>query len=209
MNTTESELQKNYEIVLNKQNDLTPYAEILCYMSKHVSSVTEMGIGPLYYGLNSTWALLFGLYSSPHSNKKYTAYDYQDNPTNHYIYAAKSMAEDLKIDFNFIIGDTGEVTIESSDLLFIDTDHTYQHLMKELTLHSPKINKYILIHDTSGKYEYWEDWPYDHERRGELKTQPEKYGLWPCCVDFLKDNKEWKLLVRYKENNGLTILERI
>jgi hypothetical protein len=209
MNSTEAELQKNYEIVCNKQNDLTPYAEILHYMSKHVSSVTEMGIGPLHYGLNSTWALLSGLHLSSGNNKKYVAYDYQDNPVNHYIYTAKSIAESLKINFDFIIGDTGEVVIESSDLLFIDTDHTYQHLMKELTLHSPKINKYILIHDTSGKYGHWEDWPYDHERRGELQTQPEKYGLWPCCKDFLKDNKEWKLLTRYEENNGLTILERI
>lgn len=202
------ELQKNYEIVRGKNNDLTPYADVLQHMASNVNSVTEMGIGPKNYGLNSTWALLFGLHKSLGTNKKYTAYDYETNPINDNIYIAKSLAEDLGIDFNFIIGDTGDVVIESSDLLFIDTDHTYQHLMKELELHSPKINKYILIHDTSGKYGHWEDWPYDHERRGELKTQPEKYGLWPCCKDFLKNNIEWELLVRYEENNGLTILER-
>jgi len=204
------ELQANYETVCNKQNDLTPYAQVLHYMANNVSSVVEMGIGPLVYGLNSTWALLYGLHQAPgNHNKKYVAYDYQDNPVNNHIYTAKDIAKDLNIDFDFIIGDTGEVVIESSDLLFIDTDHTYQHLMKELTLHSPKINKYILIHDTSGKYGHWEDWPYDHERRGDLRDKPEKYGLWPCCVDFLKDNKEWKLLTRYEQNNGLTILEKL
>ena len=158
------ELQKNYEIVRGKNNDLTPYADVLQHMASNVNSVTEMGIGPKNYGLNSTWALLFGLHKSLGTNKKYTAYDYETNPINDNIYIAKSLAEDLGIDFNFIIGDTGDVVIESSDLLFIDTDHTYQHLMKELELHSPKINKYILIHDTSGKYGHWEDWPYDHER---------------------------------------------
>ncbi len=205
---TETELRKNYEIVCAKQNDLTPYAPVLHHMASHVSSVTEMGIGPKAYGLNSTWALLHGLHTSPSTAKKYTAYDYEDNPVNDNIYNAKQIAENLNIDFNFIIGDTADVSIENSDLLFIDTDHTYQHLMKELTLHSPKINKYILIHDTSGKYGHWEDWPYDHERRGELRTQPHKYGLWPCCVDFLQENKDWTLLMRYEENNGLTILER-
>jgi len=208
MKNLELELQKNYEIVCRKNNDLTPYAEILAYMSSNVASVTEMGIGPKTYGLNSTWGLLFGLYKSSASNKRYVAYDYEDNPVNDNIYIAKNLAESLGIDFNFIIGDTGDVIIENSDLLFIDTDHTYQHLMKELILHSPKINKYILIHDTSGKYGHWEDWPYDHERRGELRTQPEKYGLWPCCENFLKNNPEWKLLERYEENMGLTILER-
>jgi hypothetical protein len=204
----ETELQKNYDVVCAKQNDLTPYATVLHYMANHVSSVTEMGIGPKEYGLNSTWALLYGLHTSSNTNKKYTAYDYEDNPVNDNIYYAKKLAENLNINFNFIIGDTGEVSIENSDLLFIDTDHTYQHLMKELTLHSPKINKYILIHDTSGKYGHWEDWPYDHDRRGLLRTQPYKYGLWPCCVDFLEEHKEWKLLTRYEENSGLTIFER-
>jgi hypothetical protein len=143
--TSEIELQKNYENVCRKQNDLTPYAEVLHHIAKHVSSVTEMGIGPKVYGLNSTWALLCGLHRSDSTNKKYVAYDYEDNPVNDNIYTAQSLAKDLNIDFNFIIGDTGQVIIENSDLLFIDTDHTYQHLMKELTLHSPKINKYIII----------------------------------------------------------------
>jgi hypothetical protein len=205
----EKELKENYERIRGMRNDLSPYAEVLCHMANHVNSVTEMGIGPKVYGLNSTWALLYGLCLSSGVNKKYVAYDYEDNPINDNIYIAKNIAEELNIDFTFIIGDTGQVTIENSDLLFIDTDHTYQHLMKELTLHSPNINKYILIHDTSGKYEFWEDWPYNHERRGDLKDQPEKYGLWPCCVDFLNDNKEWRLLERYTLNSGLTIIERV
>ena len=34
-------------------------------------------------------------------------------------------------------------------------------------------------------------------------------GLWPAIEEFLNDNPEWKLIERYTNNNGLTILKRI
>lgn len=207
---TEHELLKNhFDITCNKQNDLHPYCELLAHMASDVSSVIEMGIGPKQYGLNSTWGLLYGLYLSNEGGiKKYTAYDYEQNPVNDNIYDAQKIAVALNIDFKFIISNSIDAIIEESDLLFIDTDHRYQHLMMELKLHSPKIKKYIIIHDTSGKYEAWEDWPYNHENRGILKDFPKKYGLWPCVTDFLELNDEWKLLARYEQNCGMTILER-
>ena len=72
-----------------------------------------------------------------------------------------------------------------------------------------KIQKYIAIHDTSGTYEAWEDWPSDHERRGALKDSPEKYGMWRGVVDFLEENKDWTLHKRHEENYGMTILSRV
>tara|TARA_R110000822_G_scaffold257586_1_gene383135 strand:- start:505 stop:1167 length:663 start_codon:yes stop_codon:yes gene_type:complete len=206
----ENELQYQYELVCKKNNDMTPYGPILHYIGTNVSSVIEMGIGPLSLGLNSTWCLLQGLYESPFTgDKKFISYDILEDPININIYDAQKVAIELGIDFKFMIADSGTVIIDKADLLFIDTEHTYQHLIKELRLHSPKIEKYILIHDTSAPYGNWEDWPFNHERRGELANSPEKYGLWPAVVDFLQENKEWKLNKRYEHNHGLTIIERV
>lgn len=214
MNSAKNIIKTNYIITCNKQNDLNPYCPVLDYMASNVSSVVEMGIGPLNLGLNSTWGLLHGLNRSTTSlPKKYIAYDYPshiaNNPLNINIFYAQKLAKELNIYFNFIEANSVEVKIDNTDLLFIDTDHRYQHLMQELELHHSNVNKYILIHDTSGFYGYKEDRPYNHESRGELKNSPEKYGLWACVVDFLKLHPEWRILKRYEENYGLTILERI
>jgi len=210
MNNESKELLiNNYNETCNKRNDLHPYCELLSHMAKDCRHVTEMGIGPVQYGLNSTWGLLHGLSESsfPNEEKKYVAYDLIDENTN--IYDAQKLSKEIGIDFDFVVVNSIETEIDNTDLLFIDTDHRYQHLMKELQLHSGKVSKYIIIHDTSGKYENWEDYPYYHEFRGELKDSPEKYGMWPCVVDFLKDNSDWKLLHRYVENSGMTVLERV
>jgi hypothetical protein len=204
------ELENQYQSLLSRQNDLTPYGQVLSDLTAQCSSVVEMGIGPLQYGLNSTWALLHGLHTSTLPGaKKYTSIDMEDNPVNSNIYHAKEVGLNLGIDFNFILADSGTVDIEEYDLLFIDTEHTYQHLVKELNRHSGKIQKYIAIHDTSGTYEFWEDWPSHHERRGVLKDFPEKYGMWRGVVDFLEENKDWTLYKRHEENYGMTILSRV
>jgi hypothetical protein len=210
MNTESfDKIKENYEITCGKANDISPYCELLSRMANECSSVTEFGIGPVAYGLNSTWGLLHGLVTSEKTNghKKYLAVDHETN-TNINIYDAQKLAKDVGIEFDFIISDSVSVDIDETDLLFIDTDHRYSHLMKELIKHESKVNKYIIIHDTSGKYAHWEDWPYDHESRGELKNSPEKYGLWPCVVDFLQMNSDWELLNRYEENCGMTVIQR-
>lgn len=202
-------IENNYRDTLYRSCDIQPYQEMLSRYAMDCNSVTEMGIGPLHLGLNSTWCLLHGLLKSKGSNdnKKYIAIDLIDENTN--ILNAKEISESVGINFEFIVSNTIEIEIDKTDLLFIDTDHRYQHLMKELELHNENVSKYIIIHDTSGKYENWEDWPFDHENRGELKNNPNKYGLWPCVVDFIDQNPNWKLLERGQEGNGMTVLQRI
>jgi len=175
MKDSENQLEQNYIAVCNKQNDLTPYCPLLDHMAAHVSSVVEMGIGPLNLGLNSTWGLLHGLHRSESTKpKKYVAIDYPqhipNNPLNTHIFDAQQLAEDLGINFSFIEANSVEVNIEETDLLFIDTDHRYQHLMQELVMHSPNVKKYIIMHDTSGFYGHKEDLPYNHEKLGDLKS---------------------------------------
>jgi hypothetical protein len=61
----------------------------------------------------------------------------------------KRAAEEIGVDFNFIINSDLEIEIEPCELLFIDTMHTEDHTFQELTLHANKISKYLVFHDTA------------------------------------------------------------
>ena len=94
-------------------------------------------------------------------------------------------------------------------MLFIDTWHTYRHLSYELEKFSPKVRKYIAMHDTS------EPWGSDDEPAyyGPVRKYPphidlNKRGLWTAVEDFLAAHPEWKLKERHLNNHGFTVLER-
>jgi hypothetical protein len=101
------------------------------------------------------------------------------------------------------------VDIEPTELLFIDSLHTYAHLTYELEKFSPKATKYIAMHDTSAP---WGDTD-DDEYHGDYSEYPPeidrtKRGLWPAVLDFLNKHPEWTLKERRENSHGLTILQR-
>lgn len=197
-----SELQRIYEEHRDRpDSDIKEYMDMLFEVSKECYHITEMGVREV----NTTWAFLYGLFLSEKQPKRLVSYDLYYHPN---IELASKIAIESGVDFEFIKGNTGEVVIEHTNLLFIDTEHTYQHLMKELRLHSDRVSNYIFVHDTSGVYGTKEDWPFDHSRRGELASFPEKYGMWAGCQDFVKENPEWEIVMRYTDGNGMTILGR-
>jgi hypothetical protein len=105
----------------------------------------------------------------------------------------KELASENGVNFDFIEGDTKEIEIEETDLLFIDTHHTYAHLKIELHLHHNKVKKYIILHDTTTFGDIGED--------GSM-------GLWLAVVEFLSENKQWTVHQRFTNNNGLTVLKK-
>jgi hypothetical protein len=142
------------------------------------------------------------LYAKP---KKLIAYDLKD-PSNWggSLDEVKQYSNQLGIDFNFYEADVLKINIEDTDLLFIDTWHTYDQCKQELKLHAQKVNKYIIFHDTT-TYEY------SDESSGSVNSLDgisSGRGLWPAIEEFLSENNEWIILERYYNNNGLTILKR-
>lgn len=103
----------------------------------------------------------------------------------------KKLALDNGIVFDFVEADTIEVDIEPTDLLFIDTTHTYGQLKKELERHAEKVKNYIILHDTV-------TYGITGEDGGD--------GLIKAIDEFLVENKQWKIKKQYENNNGLTIL---
>jgi hypothetical protein len=109
----------------------------------------------------------------------------------------KKIANYYDIDFQFHCADVLKVDIEETDLLFIDTEHVYDQLKQELKLHSNKVKKYIVFHDTT-----------NFEWNGE--DGKEGTGIWPAIEEFLEENKNiWRLKERFTNCSGLTIIERI
>jgi glycosyltransferase involved in cell wall biosynthesis len=83
-------------------------------------------------------------------------------------------------------------TIDPTDMLFIDSQHTYRRATEELEKYGKKVRRYIVMHDVLA---------YGH--RGEDGTQ---YGLLDAAGDFIYKNPEWFVVHYATEQHGLLIL---
>lgn len=107
----------------------------------------------------------------------------------------------------FLIGDTLKIDIEETDLLFIDTLHTYNQLILELDKHENKVKKYIILHDTTTFGRIDEDL-YSHASDIIKSSEKSNQGLRTAMEFFLEKNKNWSVLEDFTNNNGLTILKK-
>lgn len=203
LNATQ-ELEKQYQFHRDLPSDINEHLPTLKELARKCSSAIEIGIR----GIVSSWAVLQGLSESSCPNRSYIGIDI-DPPKEEKLSLLKKLSHAHGIKFFFIQGNDMEVDIEPADLLFIDSLHTYCHLTYELEKFSPKIRKYIALHDTSAP---WGDCDDDHYF-GNYSEYPSHYdrtkkGLWPAVMDFLDRHPEWTLEARYYNNHGFTILKR-
>jgi hypothetical protein len=173
-------IEDKYKEKSNKPSDINEHFPTLRKYASLCESITEIGG---VREINATWALLAG------KPKKMISYEIK-NPIfwGGDINLVYDIAKENNINYQFIENpDYLKIKISQTDLLFIDTIHSYSHLKKELENHSKFVNKFIIIHDT---------------------TSYEKQGVWKAIEEFLNQNKEWSLKERFKNNNGLTILSK-
>lgn len=83
-------------------------------------------------------------------------------------------------------GDTLDADIEETDLLFIDTEHTYEQVIGELTLHGDKARKFIVLHD--------------------IVTFP---CIVPAIREFLSTRPHWIVREWSLIQSGMAVLERV
>jgi hypothetical protein len=149
--------------------------------------------------VSSTWPLV---YSNP---QKMISYDIVTNPN---IGEVISLCKEYSINYSFEEKDVLQLEIEPTELLFIDTLHTYNQLIKELELHSNKSSKYIVLHDTE-HFGRIDEVIYNHAS-ALVKSDPGiKQGLMTAVEDFLLTElgQSWELYKVYENNNGLTVLK--
>ena len=198
------ELTKLYEQHASTPSDINEHVPVLRKLAKECSSVVEIGIRSMV----STWGIVLGLSENTNPSRSYLGIDLQ-NPPLEKLYLIKRLAEDNEISFQFLAANDMEINIPQTDMLFIDSMHTYCHLTYELNKFESKVNKYITLHDTSPPWGYTDDYEY----RGDYSEYPAeisrtKRGLWPAVEDFLASHPDWKLIERRFNNHGFTILKR-
>jgi len=167
-----------YKQRCEQQSDINEHLPKLQELAKKVCRVTEFGVREG----NSTIALA--------SARPVRMTSYDINPMN------KDLEKLLtnNTNFQFVLGDSTKVDIEPTDLLFIDTLHTYDQLLVELFRHHRNVSKYIVLHDTVSFGEI-----------GENGGQ----GLKEAIKEFICGNpSQWQIKEEFTNNNGLTVLER-
>jgi hypothetical protein len=198
-------LESLYKESCETPSDIYEHMPLLLNLAKECSSVTEIGLR----NMTSTWGLLKGLAENPNHFCSYLGIDIV-SPKKGKIKLAKKLSKKNRISFQFLEENDMNLDINNTDLLFIDSLHTYCHLTYELEKFSPKVRKYIALHDTSFPWGNINDYEY----KGNYSEYPSnidrnKKGLWPAVEDFLERHPEWVLQKRYLNCHGFTILKRI
>ena len=190
-------IQQIYNRYKNTPSDINEHLETIFSISQECAHITEMGVR----GAVSTYAMLLA------NPKKMISYDISYN--NYEVDRVIQLSNEYDINYKFILADVLKTKIEQTDLLFIDTLHTYNQLFTELNLHAQKVSKYIILHDTESFGQKDEE-IYEHASDNIKKLQVSKQGLVPAVTDFLSSERgqSWKIFKTYKNNNGLTILSR-
>jgi len=99
-------------------------------------------------------------------------------------------------DITYTQADTLNVTIEPTDMLFVDTLHTYDQLKQELYIHAPKVKRFIAFHDT-------------HTFGIQDEQGHTGPGLLPAIMEWLSINPSWRISYHDFRNNGFTVLENM
>ena len=188
-------IEEMYKRKCVMQSDINEHLPTLAEYAAKCESVIEMGVRDVV----STWALLQG------KPKTLTSIDiaYPNPKFSIDINQIKDIAKKEGIDFNFILGNTLQLTIPKTDLLFIDTLHRYSQLKQELELHANNVNKFIVLHDTVSYAHY------DESNHANVQDKYQgKSGLLAAIEEFLLSNPNWKIHKHFPNNNGLMILER-
>lgn len=104
-----------------------------------------------------------------------------------------------RTNFQYRKGDTREIDIEPTNLLFIDTHHSYAQLSEELARHAGKVTTYLVFHDT---------WHFRFIDEDGPNVLTRLHGLWPPIQEMLDRERCWEIVFELNSGFGLTVLKR-
>lgn len=172
-----------------------------------VSSIVEFGTRR---GVSTT-AFLLGLADQSKLGSSHTlslhSYDIR-------LFQDAEMFNEIALSFGISHGHTEESSLDAdlqpTDLLYLDTLHCYGQVKRELAKHHQKIRRYIVLHDTLHfGQSSWVD--------GELcrpfqdsgwSEEDVSWGIQLAVKAFLNEQPQWKELVYFEYDFGLTVLAR-
>lgn len=181
------DLETRFHAARARPSDINEHLPLLRSLASECDHVTEFG---LRWATGSTVAFL--------AARPRTLVSWDMNPT---AVVSQAVADLLacteRTRWQPRVGDTLEITIEETDLLFIDSYHTARHLKAELERHGHKARRYLVFHDTV-----------TFGDRGEDGSDP---GLRAAIRWFQKEHMFplWELIEDRKNNNGLVVLRHV
>jgi hypothetical protein len=177
--------QEEYEKFHNTPSDLNEHMPVLHNLALECNSIVEFGVG---YG-KSTRAFMYALTETLGTLNSYDIILHDgveemfDNANRDGLSALYHSQSTLECD------------IKETDLLFVDSHHTYTQVKGELERHGDKIKKFIAFHDT--------------QLYGISGQDPGTVGIMPAINEWMDSHPQWKIKQEYYNNNGLLVVERI
>jgi cephalosporin hydroxylase len=171
-------LDEIYEENCRGPSDIHVLLPTLYAYARKISHVTE-------FGVRSGCSTSAFLAARP---KRFVAYDLFRS------HEVDLLMEAAETPFVFHQANVLEVDIEPTDLLFIDTDHTFDQLDAELRRHASQVSHYIIMHDTVGFDTY--------------DVYSGKEGLGRAWREFLQRESSWSIDFHDERSSGLTVLAK-
>lgn len=176
-------------------------------LEKHFPKLRELATGcqritEFTKRRESTVALAAGLYSV--ANHTTTTIDPQNPERKTYKFTSYNLESN-----DSAVGEIGKLSVNvfdfelhsvespavaeitETDLLFIDSQHTYERLRDELKKFAPRVSRYIVLHDTAL-----------HGFHGEDGGA----GLLQALKEFMRDDPKWSIVYHTQDQYGLTVL---
>ena len=185
-----NKVEEKYHYLCNAPSDIHEHLPTLRKYTEECDSVLELGVRWIV----AAWAFIAG------QPKHYVGMDIS-HPSEFGADLEElrnSAIQNGVESFEFIQDNDLDPNVYNSlpnfDLVFVDTDHTYEQVKNELNIYHTKANKYIILHDTiSFRYGGFEG---------------DKKGIWSAVNEFLSSHPEWELWESFANNNGLTVLKK-
>jgi len=199
-------IKKKYELLCEKKSDINEHLPTLFKYASNCESAIECGVRRCV----SSWALLYGILNNKKEKKQLLLNDIYPCNIDELLNLASGL--DIEIQSEWISNIDLNLS-QNYDMVFIDTWHVYGQLKRELSKFGKITNKYIVMHDTTIDEIHSESVRNKHDISQKMKEFQFSYdevtiGLKKAIDEFLLENPEWKLLEKFTNNNGLTILER-
>jgi hypothetical protein len=184
-------IEEKLEELKQTASDINEHLQTIFEQAKGCERLTEMGVR----GAVSTWALLAA------RPNKLVSYDINKCPG---VTAVQQAAREEALEYSFVQTDVLKVEIDPTEVLFIDTLHTYSQLSRELAKHADKVQRKIILHDTETYGEVDEPIYFP----SSPQTNSSKQGLKAAIADFLSSERgsSWRVESVFQNNNGLTVL---
>lgn len=198
-------------------SDFKHYFETWCLNTSHhdlsrehvcvIASVASKCSTAVEFGVRrgvSSVSLAYGLSSSKSKHRKLTSYDIQEPSFKWSQF--ENYCKDAKVEIEFHIENSRKIAIPRTDILFIDSFHSYSHFMEEIRIHESKASKFIIMHDSSKTGTYGlkdQDSGYDQDHDYH---KYDKQGMYNAAIDFeRKYGHRWEVFYHSNVGEGLTV----